>query len=495
MKSGKKRKNHRTSKKVGQPTVSLCMIIKNEEKFLGQCLASVSDLVDEMIIVDTGSTDRSLEIAAQFRAKIYHYTWDDDFAAARNVSLSHAASDWILALDADEEIDDVNKYKIRKLLRKNSAQAFFLNLRSPIPENGTGKAFVNAFPRLFRNRPEIYYESPIHEHIMFSLERLGCQPEMTDVIVHHYGYGNEKEGKTEKLERNLRILEKHLQKEPDSGISLFHLGETQALLKHLDEAIAAFQQALTTKNLPDYLRAITHQNLASAYLNQGKFYEMQIECEHALRLKPELLTPRLFLGYSAYLQKNFAAAIDRFSDYLNESRRQKLRSDRYFEHEPNFGFVFTCLGDCHRNLQNADLAENYYRKAIEKGSRYSGTFLNLARILFDTRRKLEAIKFLENFREWNQENEQINQLLAQTCFQVANELIPVKEWNRAENYLNQARTLAPEIREIYYNLAVVHIKQNKYELAAENFKRVLELRPNDEEIKRKLKLLKLKSRN
>src|SRR3989338_5592832 len=86
-------------------TISLCMITKNEEKYLEQCLNSVKDLVDETIIVDTGSTDKTKEIAKRFNAKVYDFKWADDFSAARNESLKHATKDWILILDADEVMD------------------------------------------------------------------------------------------------------------------------------------------------------------------------------------------------------------------------------------------------------------------------------------------------------------------------------------------------------------------------------------------------------
>ena len=96
--------------------LSLCMIVKNEEKFLEQCLNSVRELVDEIVIVDTGSTDKTKEIAAKFTNKIFDFQWCDDFSAARNESLKHATGDWILVLDADETIAWKDLSEIRKLI-------------------------------------------------------------------------------------------------------------------------------------------------------------------------------------------------------------------------------------------------------------------------------------------------------------------------------------------------------------------------------------------
>src|SRR3990167_6711291 len=98
------------------PTISLCMIVKNEERYLDQCLNSVKDLADEIIIVDTGSTDRTKEIAKKFNAKIFDFKWTDDFSAARNESIKHATKDWILVLDADEVLDEEGKKMIREIV-------------------------------------------------------------------------------------------------------------------------------------------------------------------------------------------------------------------------------------------------------------------------------------------------------------------------------------------------------------------------------------------
>jgi len=99
--------------KFKKPSLSLCMIVKNEEEYLQECLASVEDVVDEIILVDTGSTDRTVEIAGQFDAEVHHIPWNDDFAAARNESIKHASGDWILQLDADERLDPESKKELR----------------------------------------------------------------------------------------------------------------------------------------------------------------------------------------------------------------------------------------------------------------------------------------------------------------------------------------------------------------------------------------------
>ena len=104
-----------------RPTISLCMIVRNEERFIGQCLGSVKDFVDEMIVVDTGSTDRTAEIAHQFGATVLDHAWTGDFSEARNYSISKASRDWILILDADERLAERDSKKLRELVRNARA--------------------------------------------------------------------------------------------------------------------------------------------------------------------------------------------------------------------------------------------------------------------------------------------------------------------------------------------------------------------------------------
>src|SRR3989338_181326 len=112
------------------PTISLCMITKNEEQFIEQCLNSAKELVDEIIIIDTGSDDKTKEIAKRFTDKIYDFKWENDFSKARNFSLQKAAKEWVIILDADETISQTDHEKIRELVEKPENTAYFLIQRN-----------------------------------------------------------------------------------------------------------------------------------------------------------------------------------------------------------------------------------------------------------------------------------------------------------------------------------------------------------------------------
>ena len=142
-----------------KPRLSVCMIVKNEERFLGQCLASVKDIADELIVIDTGSTDRTVEIAREHGAHVGHFEWCNDFAAARNASIAPATGDWILFLDADEELSPAEKHYLPALLNSNNVAL----IRLPLINTHQGPVSKSILPRLFRKIPAIQFQGCVRE--------------------------------------------------------------------------------------------------------------------------------------------------------------------------------------------------------------------------------------------------------------------------------------------------------------------------------------------
>jgi GT2 family glycosyltransferase/acetyltransferase-like isoleucine patch superfamily enzyme/2-polyprenyl-3-methyl-5-hydroxy-6-metoxy-1,4-benzoquinol methylase/Flp pilus assembly protein TadD len=186
-------------------TLSLCMIVKNEEQHLARCLLSATPAVDEIIIVDTGSTDRTKEIARAYGAKVFDFPWTNDFSNARNHSLSQASGDWILVLDADEVISPLDYAALERIVRKRPAkpagysmvtrnytdevatQGWIANdRRYRREEAGTGW-FPSLKVRLFINDKRIQFQNPVHEFVEASLEKAGIEIKSFDMPVHHYG--------------------------------------------------------------------------------------------------------------------------------------------------------------------------------------------------------------------------------------------------------------------------------------------------------------------
>jgi glycosyltransferase involved in cell wall biosynthesis len=144
------------------PQISLCMIVKDEETLLPRCLSSIQGVVDEIIVVDTGSTDRTVAIAQSFGASVYHHPWQDDFAAARNESVRYAHGDWILVLDADETLLSDCIPALRQAITSPHCLAVTL-LRKEIGAQQNPYTLVS---RLFRRLPQIQFQRPYHETLM-----------------------------------------------------------------------------------------------------------------------------------------------------------------------------------------------------------------------------------------------------------------------------------------------------------------------------------------
>ena len=180
-------------------TVSLCMIVKNEEKILGRCLDSISDLVDEIVIVDTGSTDKTKEIAAKYTDRIYDFVWIDDFSAARNYAFSKASMEYIYSADADEVLDEENRARFRTLKETLLPEIEIVQMKY-----GNQLSFGTVYnydeeyrPKLFKRVRSFVWEEPIHEAV-----RLQPVVYDSDIVITHRPESNH-------AKRDLNTFRKH----------------------------------------------------------------------------------------------------------------------------------------------------------------------------------------------------------------------------------------------------------------------------------------------
>ena len=191
--------------------LTLCMLVKNEEKRLAKAINSVKSIIDELIVVDTGSKDKTKQTARKLGAKVFDFKWNDDFSSARNFSIKKATKEWILVLDADETINkrDINKIKgiIRKvnkdkkimgvkfIQRTYSNKALTLKYQQNINDGYTESRDYKGWDyrgitRLFRNDKKIYFEYPIHETVIESIKKAKGELVSSFIPIHHFG--NEK---------------------------------------------------------------------------------------------------------------------------------------------------------------------------------------------------------------------------------------------------------------------------------------------------------------
>lgn len=306
-------------------SVSLCMIVKNEEEFLAQCLASVKPIVDEMIIVDTGSNDRTRDIATVFGARVFDYEWANDFAAARNYSISKAKSEWILIMDADEVFSPIDYGRFRKLtkIKQSGIIAYsivsrnYCNKANTIgwkPNDGQyarEEAGIGWIPsekvRLFRNNKEMMFEGAVHEMVDPVLKRLSINAIKSSIPVHHYG--SLSVGKVlKKGQLYLDIGNKKLLESGHDINAVRELAIQATSLQNSAEAIELWKKFISMKP--------GKRNVCEAYINMVTAYIQKREYVNALKcarmvatLFPESKEVQLNLGLAELFNGNTAAAL------------------------------------------------------------------------------------------------------------------------------------------------------------------------------------------
>lgn len=224
------------------PLVSACLIVKNEERFLPGCLSSLREVADEVVIVDTGSSDRTVEIARDFGARVSSFAWCDDFAAARNASLAPATGRFILYVDADEEVMAEDRRTLRETLESDAYDALLMRIVSPL--HGTDKASVDVYPRVFRRYPDVRFQYRIHEQIWPSLSRHAPRVQDSALRILHHGYAQSPEVLDQKRRRNLDTALAVLEEEPDNAYYLYHAGFSNLTLGRREPAIGYLERAL-----------------------------------------------------------------------------------------------------------------------------------------------------------------------------------------------------------------------------------------------------------
>lgn len=223
------------------------MIVKNEEKYLRGCLDSVKDIVQQIVLVDTGSSDATISIAEEYNAEVYQFDWVNDFSAARNFALSKSTGDWILYLDADERLSESSLDELKKITSANEKLAVNCFVKSP--DDQTGRDNVISYTRLFRNDPQIKFSGSVHEQIIGSINENGYKLIDSSIEILHLGYNTSKEKKKQKASRNLSLLLNDYQNNPDL-YKTFQLAQTYNVLEEYDESTKLFREVIRTKKIP-----------------------------------------------------------------------------------------------------------------------------------------------------------------------------------------------------------------------------------------------------
>jgi glycosyltransferase involved in cell wall biosynthesis/Flp pilus assembly protein TadD len=314
---------------IPSPRISACMIVRNEEKFLAKCLNSISDYVDEIIVVDTGSNDRTVEIAESFGARIYHHPWEDHFSRHRNQSFGYASYDWILYIDADEELLAGSGETLRKSIMdaENDTDAIAVILEC-LFNDGKSMAYNNAV-RLFRNNRGFYYKGRVHNYIV-GVKKVLCCP----IRLFHHGYNLDKTGMSRKFERTTKLLKLDIADDPSDPrphhfLSASYLSENmpKEALKEASESIALCE----TKQAFSHNYFWSIYIAASACLNLGKKEEARAFAKKGIRIFPDHLDSHYILSLIAHEDHNREEFETHYRNYLRIKETYHANPEKFGE--------------------------------------------------------------------------------------------------------------------------------------------------------------------
>lgn len=344
---GTQRRNSNSNSK---STVSLCMIVRDNEDTIRPCLESIRPWVDEIIIVDTGSVDRTPEICKEFDVQLHYSTWPDSFAAARNESIQHATGDWVFWMDSDDTITSECGRKLRDLVDSDHHPGMLgYVMQVHCPGETDGELTVVDHLKLFRNHQGIEFEFRIHEQLLPSIRRLDGEVAFTDIYVIHSGSSHDPAVKAKKIERDLFLLHLELAERGEHPFVLFNLGMTHAEALEHDVAIDYLERCIKVSGEQDSHTRKAYALLAANLMEVGRLENATKIVEQAMSLYPgdKELTFRLAMLH--HDQGNNAEARDRYLECLKDDGVRHFMSRDVgidsFKARHNLAVVYENLGD------------------------------------------------------------------------------------------------------------------------------------------------------
>ncbi len=312
--------------------LSICMMVKNEEKYLNKSLESLKAFSDnfptEIIVVDTGSEDRTVEIAKKHTDKVYYHKWNNDFGGMRNKTIEYAEGEWLLILDGDEVFEKPGP--LIEFLKSSISSQY--NTGSISIRNITREKEEEIYQqkgdilRLFRNTKDFKYKGAIHEQPIFKNPVF-----FSDAEVAHYGYlSTDPELMEYKFRRNVELLEKELEKEPDHIYNLFQLSQSYGMYgkykKSLEFILKAYELIKKDKkNQKHYLHI--YNQLARAYYQNNKHKELEKICLEALRIERDYIDFYYYIGIAQSVLEKNKSAIRHFKQYLRLLEKGEIKKD------------------------------------------------------------------------------------------------------------------------------------------------------------------------
>lgn len=392
----------RDSHATRRPHLSVCLIVKNEERFLGQCLASIDGLADQIVVVDTGSTDRTVEIAKHYKAEVHSFAWCDDFSSARNAALEHARGDWILMLDADEELPPDQHESLRKLLRNASV----ISWRLPLQDVGREVEGSSYVPRLYRNAPAVFYIGRVHEQVFTSLEvrreEWGLETRLGDAMLRHHGYTKEVTSERDKVARNLRLLEMAVNELPNEanllmnlGLELTRSGRKEEGLRRYREAFEALSAEPPAVVVPELREVLLTQFCTQLVAAKEHAEIVRVLTSPLAKLGSGLTASLHFtLGLAQMETKDYSAAVEQFRQCIAKRDRPALTPVNV---EIRKAGPRHCLALCLAQTGDAAAAEREFQTVCKEFTELAPVVSDYCRFLQSTGRDVDGLQLLHQF--------------------------------------------------------------------------------------------------
>ncbi|MEH1959912.1 MAG: tetratricopeptide repeat protein [Nostoc sp.] len=352
--------------------LSLCMIVKNEAATLPKCLNSVRKVVDEMVVLDTGSIDRTPNIAQQLGAKVYHFKWCNDFSAARNAALKYVTGDWILVLDADETLTPTIVPQLREAIARDE----YLLINLVRQEVGAEQSPYSLVSRLFRNHPDIRFDRPYHALVDDSVSAiLTKEPHwqvgyLPGVALLHTGYQKSAIAQNNKYAKAATAMSGFLATHPDDPYVCSKLGALYVETGKISQGMELLRRGISVAEENYDILYELHYHLGIAYSRLQKSPQAISHYQAAIKLP---IYPMLKLGAYNNLGNLLKAAGDFNGAKTAYATTLKIDPTFVFGHY-NLAMTFKALG-----LFTDAIA--YYQNAIELNPNYAEAYQNLGVVL------------------------------------------------------------------------------------------------------------------
>ncbi len=361
------------------------MIVKDEAASLSRCLESVRGIVDEMIVLDTGSTDATPAIARSHGAKVHHFAWCHDFSAARNKALKYVTADWVLVLDADEVLVPAIGPVLKKAIRQE--RALVINLMRQ--EIGATQSPYSLVSRLFRHHPDLYFTRPYHAMVDDSVALLlQKEPDWQivdcpDVAILHYGYEPGAIADRDKLQKAKTTMEGFYAAHPDDPYVCSKLGALYVEMGNLPKGINLLKQGLQSSQLVGADAPVLyelHYHLGIAY---SRSQQIEPAALHYHLATQQPILDRLKLG--AY--NNLAG--------LLKAQGNLIKAQQFYQTcvmiDPTFAIGHCNLGATFKAMGQMAAAMDHYQKAIQLDPNYAEAHQNLGVVLLKVGRVTESL--------------------------------------------------------------------------------------------------------